>query len=139
MSKIEKVGVTANPKDNNALNEQKSMEVEFDFPESTEEAVALWGEKVCFSKINAAVTVDLQGFIRRHMEKGKTEAQIKALLENVNADNPEAQPKAWAPGVSAVKKSKVERLLDKTADLTDEEFDAYVKSLRDSRQKKKAS
>lgn len=82
-----------------------SAEVTYDFGDNLEEAVALFGADVVFSRFKAAAIVDLQALIRRHLdgETPKSEAEIQALVDE------------WKPGVTTRKrkstKEKAEELL----------------------------
>src|SRR6185295_11376023 len=97
-----------------------SASVTYDFGDNLDEAVALFGGDVVFSRFKAASIVDLQAIIRRHLtgEKPKTEAEIQALVNE------------WKPGVSQrVRKSPAEKAMEAFATLSDAEKTALLEQL----------
>lgn len=128
-----KIEANANPSKNNELKEKRHCEVVLDMPGTTEEALKLYGEEVCFTKIRQAVVIDAQGAARRKLEQGKTAEQVQGFFANVNVDSPEVAAKVWAPGVAALRVSTVDKLVDKASDMSDEEFTAFVAKIREKR------
>ncbi len=135
MSKTQ-VAVKANIKgEDGKTRETREAVVEFSFPEDVQEAIKKFGEKVALSKIIQQVTVDLQGALRRRLEKGQTQEQLQSYVENVNFENPEAPAKPWLPGVSVAKKSKTERLLGDFQKMSPEEQAAFLAQMKAQRAK----
>jgi len=128
-----KIEANANPNKNNELKEPRHCEVTIDMPDTTEEALKLYGEEVCFTKIRQAVVIDAQGTARRKLEAGQTGEQVQGYFNNVNVSDPSAPAKPWKPGVTPLRKSSVDKLVDKASDMTDEEFNAFVLKIREKR------
>jgi len=137
--KQDKITATANPNKNNDLKESRSCEFEIPVPETTEEAVATYGEKVVFSTFMEQLVIKAQGTARRRLEKGNTAEQVQAYFNNVNVGEPEKEVKPWKPGIVAAKKSRVDKLVDNSADLSDDEFEAYLKKVREQRRAAKTT
>ena len=135
--KAVKIEANAKPNKNNELKAERHIELDFEMPETVAEAVSAFGETVCLTKITQAVTIDVQGAARRQMEKGKTNDQVVQFFGNVNYENPEAEAKPWAPGIAPARKSKVEKLLAGTEDMSDEEWAAFLKNVKERRAGKK--
>lgn len=131
-----KVQATANPNKNNELEESRTCEFEIPMPETVKEAGESFGEEVTLSKVNQSVIIDAQGVARRKLEQGWTAEQIQSYFENVNFQNPDADAKPWMPGVAPTRKSKVDKLVSGAADMSDEEFDAFIRKIREQRKGK---
>ena len=91
--------------------------VNYDFEKAWNEA----SEEIRKSPFRAAVTVTLQGTLRRHLVKGETEAQLQAIAD------------AHKPGmVSRTRgKTKVEKVRDLYSGMTQIEKDDMKKQLRE--------
>lgn len=97
-----------------------SAEVEYDFGDNLEQAVAIFGGEVVFNRFKAASIVDLQALIRRHLdgETPKTQAEIQELV------------KEWKPGVSTrVRKDPKQKAEELFAALSPEDKQALLESL----------
>lgn len=82
-----------------------SCTVKYDFGDSLDEAVELFGADAVYARFKSASIVDLQALIRRHLE-GETPK---------SADEIQALATAWKPGVQTRKRKsvgeKIEELL----------------------------
>ena len=75
--------------------------VEYEFGESLNELVEKYGEDVVFSRVKAALTIDLQSLIRRGISASKSQEEIQTMVAE------------WKPGVrSGVRKSPEAKIKD---------------------------
>lgn len=130
MAKMEKVSVSANIKENGKVVDTRTAEVNYSFPETVQEAVKMFGEEVCLSKITQSVTIDLQGNLRRRLGQGQTVEQLQTYVDNVNHKDSSAPVQPWRPGVSAPRKSKTETILSAYDKLSDEEKAALLQRIK---------
>jgi hypothetical protein len=102
------------------------MSVEVEMPESTKEAVSMFGEEVVLSYFNADMTVAMQSALRGKMtvtedgEKSATGIKAKDLQTFANE---------WKPGKKQRGRPAEERLADDIQKLTPEQKAALLKSL----------
>lgn len=72
----------------NAPKVNRSLEMEFSYPESVEEAVEMFTAESVLDLAVGALDVARQGRIRSMLEKGRSEEEIKSTMS------------VWKPGVS---------------------------------------
>jgi hypothetical protein len=56
------------------------------WPENLQEAISLWGETNCFSLLEAKASIKVQDTIRRLIEAGKPEDEIRATVSAMKID-----------------------------------------------------
>ncbi|KKK50618.1 hypothetical protein LCGC14_3123230 [marine sediment metagenome] len=84
--------------------------VQFDVPETLEEAKERWGEDVVYSRFKASTVIDLQSGMR---------GVIRA--DDFSADKLQLYAESWKPGVKTRGRTKDERLIDALDALSDED------------------
>jgi hypothetical protein len=101
---------------------KKTATVNFKLPDTTAQAVQMWGEDVVLGKVRRTVVIDVQAKIRNWLtqEKPLTEAEIQTAVNN------------WKPGVTAVKMSFAEKIAAKYAknEITDQDIEALSAKLK---------
>ena len=90
----------------------KEIKFTFRMPETTVEFAKVYGEEVANSLLKQQVTIGIQGFARNKLN-AKTPVKPGADLQKA--------VDAWKPGVRAGGVSRIEKLKDRLAKLTDEE------------------
>lgn len=116
-----KVDVSAKLKDVEGQAPNPVVTVQYDFGASMSETIALFGEQVVFNKAVDSLVIDCQALVRRAIRKGKTQAEIQALVD------------AWKPSAaSTVRKSATEKVGDLVGKMSAEEKAALLKSLKES-------
>lgn len=114
------VGVVKD-KDGKVTNPGKTvgpMEVEFAIGSSVDELTKQFGAEVVANAAKGAIIISLQAFIRRHIEKGTSQADVQ---KEVNA---------WKPDVRTVsKQSAFEKASSSLDKLTPEERKALLAKL----------
>tara|TARA_Y100000310_G_C20694603_1_gene824675 strand:- start:2496 stop:2888 length:393 start_codon:yes stop_codon:yes gene_type:complete len=97
-----------------------SCTVKFDLAESLDDAAKKWGEDVALSRINAAITIDVQAVIRRGLTPNddgeiSNPAQIQKMVDD------------FTPGVKKQGKSKAEKAEEAFGNLSDDEREELFK------------
>lgn len=110
-------GKTKADKEGNGGGIEFSGEVSANLPETTQEAVDKWGEAVCLSKINSAVTIDYQRVCR------SSEGDDVTAQTAVDSFVPGVSTGRTAGGFS--KKAMMEKLMS----MTPEDREALLASL----------
>ena len=94
--------------------------VQYDFGDTVEESVNLFGADVVHSRFLSAAVVDLQALIRRGIKAGKSDEEIAQMVA------------AWKPGVKTVtRKAPTEKIKDIFAGLSPEQKKEMLKQLRE--------
>lgn len=96
------------------------IKIEYEFPETVEEAIDAFGEDVVLSNFISSTTISLQGLMRNKMKAGKTAEEIQAELG------------PWKPGVRAKGKSTMEKAFSLLGMLSDEERSRLLEQWMDS-------
>ena len=88
-----------------------SISSEYDFGDTMEDAIELFGDEVVFNRFKAAVTVDIQAMQRRLAggDESKTESEIQTILDE------------WKPGVQRTRKSPQDKAKSALENLSEEE------------------
>lgn len=97
--------------------------VEYNFGDTLEEAVELFGADVVFSRFKGAAVVDLQAMIRRLQKAGKTDKEIQEHCAQ------------WKPSVgraSGPRKTKEERLAELLSQMSPEERKRAIAAAREA-------
>jgi len=112
----------------NGLGEDVRGSVNYTFPDSVEEYVGKFGEKVALSILEQHTTVKLQAMLRAHMVSKDAEG----VLSPTGTD---LQPFAdkYIPGMARPKMSAVDKAVKATADMSDEEFKDYIQKVKQQR------
>lgn len=93
--------------------------VDYDVPDTLEAQVTKFGKEVVAAHAGGSVVISAQAFIRRHIAKGSTPAQIQEAL------------KTWKPDVrSAVKQTAFEKAAKSLAGLSEAERAQLLKDLQ---------
>jgi hypothetical protein len=100
-------------------DDEVNGEVNYNFGENLEEAIDLFGTEVVYKRFKAAVVVDLQGIMRRHM----------SAKEPLFGDDLQAKIDEWKPGVQKARKSKTEKALSLLEGMTADEKAEFIASL----------
>lgn len=58
-----------------------------EWPENLGEAVSLWGEQNCFTLLEAKASIKIQDTIRRLIDAGKSEDEIRATVAPMKIDS----------------------------------------------------
>lgn len=97
----------------------KTATIKVNFPETTEEAVELYGEAPCISNICAAATIKVQASMRAGLsaETPKSVEEIQKALENYKLGM-----------VTRTKKDPIQAMLDK--EMTQDEVMATIQKLK---------
>jgi len=93
-------------------------DVDYNFGENLEEATQLFGEKVVLSAFQASATVTLQSRIRSLAKQGKDADEIKEICAN------------WKPGVTAPRKSPVDKVMATYEKMSDDEKAKFLEALK---------
>ena len=96
--------------------------VVYDFGDTLEDSVSLFGADVVHKRFVASVTVDLQGTIRRLTTEGKDRTALSGKELQVAIDE-------WKPGVAKTRKSKTEKAMAIVEGMTTEEKLALLSEL----------
>lgn len=105
------------------------VEVEYDFGETLEQALELFGEEVVFSRFKAAAVVDLQALIRRNMQP-KTDKEGKVTEEPKTDEEIQQIVSEWKPGIKQVtRKSPQEKIKALMEGMSDEDREALLAGL----------
>ena len=107
--------------------------VNYNFPETADEAVEMFGEEVVVARFNSGITVDLQGYIRSQNEEkeGKSIPSESGLQKLVDA---------WSPGLRPARKTKVEKTAAMYADMSADDRAELLKLIKSQpAQEKKAA
>ena len=100
-------------------DEEKSVEVQFDFGGSVEAAVEKFGAEVVYSNFTRASVITAQAAMRRMLETGKGQEEIQAAMNS------------WKPGVSIERTvDPVASVLGKFGSMSPEEQKALIKQLQ---------
>ncbi len=104
----------------------KSATVEFNFGESLEEAVELFGAEVVFSSFKKAQVVSLQSAMRKKLEAG-----VEADLVSEALFSP-AEGVAWKPGVARVRagKSVQAKAIEEFGAMSEADQNAFIMNLK---------
>lgn len=106
------VSITAKKGDNDAT-------IGYDFGETLDEAVELFGEEVVFSGFRRTSVITAQAAIRRYLETGHSEEEVQSKMEE------------WKPGVSLVRViDPVKAILSKADAMEDDDIEALIEKLR---------
>lgn len=93
--------------------------VDYDVPETLDAQVAKFGKEVVAAHAGGSIVISGQAFIRRHIAKGSTPAQIQEAM------------KTWKPDVrSAVKQSAFEKAAKSISGLSEAERAQLLKDLQ---------
>lgn len=113
-----KTKVTDKADDGTETSREVTASAEYNIPESLEELRAAFGDEVVASNAANAITIALQAFMRRHIEKSAEELQ--ALVS------------AWKPETRAavVRKSAFEKASDAIGGLTAEQRKELIAKLK---------
>ncbi len=109
----------------NAPKTNRSLEVEYDFGDTIEEAIEKFGKDVVFSNYKQSVVISLQGLVRRNLElkddKRLSDEDIKGKVAR------------WIPGVATVRtgESIQQKALSAFANMTPEAQAAFLQKLRE--------
>lgn len=97
-----------------------SCKVDFTLPDSIEAAGELWGDEVCLSRINSAVTIDVQAVMRRGLQADppKSASEIQTMVDE------------FSPGVKRQGKSKTEKAEQAFGALTSDEQEELFKKFQ---------
>ena len=76
----------------------ESVSVDYNFGDGLQGMIEQFGEEVVSSRARASFVIDLQAFIRRQINAGKSEAEIQEAAAG------------WKPGVKAAGKSPADKL-----------------------------
>lgn len=113
-------------------NPERQLTVELPQPETLNEAIDVWGEKVVFNRAVAAVTIDIQakmrGFMVDKLDKegkvtasAKTDEEIQEALSN------------WKPGEKTIqRKTPIEKLKQIMAKMSPEDRAALLATAADA-------
>lgn len=95
------------------------VEVEYDVPSDLDGQVKKFGKEVVAAHSGGSIVISLQAFMRRHIAKGSTPAQIQEAV------------KTWKPDVrSAVKQSAFEKAASSIDKLSPTERADLLKKLQ---------
>lgn len=96
--------------------------VNYDFhDESVASMIEAFGEDVCKNQLKQKLVVSLQGWIRGQLKKGQTEADVQKKLAAGE----------WKPGMVRPKKSQLEKASAAVEDLSPEELQAHLASIKE--------
>lgn len=96
--------------------------VEFDVPEKLPDLTKKFGDDVVTAAARAQIVISLQAFMRRLIEKGKTQAEVQA------------EASKWKPDVrTVVKQSAFEKATSQLDKLSADERKALLKKLQESK------
>lgn len=99
-------------------NESKPVEFEYDFGDSLQESITLFGEEVVFAYAKRGLVVAAQGHARGHIKANKTPEQIvEAMAE-------------WKPGMPRQTKSPEEKIREMLDNLSPEARAQLAKELK---------
>lgn len=84
MAKAEEISYSGKNKKEDGTEYEFSGQVTFSMPETVEEAVTMWGEDVCLSKILASVTIDVQRVCRAAEEAEKAQEAVSKYVPGVS-------------------------------------------------------
>ena len=102
-----KVTAPNSPLGNNEIGE-RTLEVEFDYGETLDDKIDLFGESVCNSKLDQKIRIDVQAYLRGKLSAAEEDGSPKFTDEQIIESL-----KSWKLGeVSRVKKSKGDKALD---------------------------
>lgn len=108
--------------------ERDAVTVEYEFGETLEEMVELFGEDVVANRAKAAMVIDLQAGIRRHMVD-QTDKDGNVTTPAKSDDEIQAWAASWKPGVKRVaRKSAKEKLQELLSGMTPEQRAALLES-----------
>lgn len=94
--------------------------VTYDFGATVEEMVEKFGEKVIYSQILGALKISLQNYVRGLLRQGKDAKEIQKAVD------------AWKPGTKARGKSKIEKLREELAKMSEEERKALLSDQKEA-------
>jgi hypothetical protein len=94
--------------------------VTVEIPETTDEAVELYGEEVTYQQFKAALVVSLQGYIRGLIKQKKSADEIQKLATE------------WKPGLRARGKSPQEKLMEQWQKLSPDERSRLMETFMSS-------
>ncbi|MHB8413897.1 MAG: hypothetical protein ACYDB1_00685 [Acidiferrobacteraceae bacterium] len=95
------------------------VSVEYDLPEKLPEMIKKFNEDVVAAAAKAQIVIVLQAFMRRHIDKGTSHAEIQKEVS------------AWRPDVrTVVKQSAFEKVTSSLDKLTPEERRKLLEQLR---------
>lgn len=98
------------------------VEVQYDVPEKLAELEKRFGPEVVAAHASGSIVISLQAFMRRHIAKGSTPAQIQEAV------------KTWKPDVrSAVKQSAFEKAASSIDKLSPTERTELLKKLQQTK------
>ena len=83
--------------------------INYDLPQTVDEALQRYGEEVVFSRFQSSLVIDIQSAMRTKIRKGLNQDEIQAEMEK------------WEPQVKAVGRTKEEKVRDLLSKLTPEE------------------
>ena len=97
--------------------------VNFQLPETIEEAVEAWGGEVVLAKSNQQGVINLQAAVRNRMKPNKdgVVATDEQIIEDMDG---------WVPTVQAAGKTKVQKAADALSSLSAEERQAVLDELK---------
>lgn len=107
----------------NAPKVERSLEVEYDFGDNLQEAIALFGEEVVFTNAKQNMVISLQSVVRSSLEK-KEENRMEdsAIITKIEA---------WKPGIATVRTTDRKAAALKAFEkLSAEEKEALIAQLR---------
>lgn len=113
-----KTKVVDKAEDGTESTREVSASAEYNIPETLDELVSAFGPEVVASNAANAITIALQAFMRRHIEKPA--AELQALVS------------AWKPETRAavVRKSAFEKANDAIGSLTPEQRKELIAKLK---------
>lgn len=96
----------------------EAVSVEYDMPEGLQELVAKFGEETVAAAANAQLTINLQAFMRRHINEDQAKLQELAT--------------GWVPGVRGpvTKKTPLERAQAALSSMSAEDRAELLKALK---------
>ncbi len=92
--------------------------VNYDIPETLDEAKERFGEEVVYSNFRQSMTISLQSVMRGAIQ-----------ADNATPESVQEAADKWQPGVKRQGKSKAEKISDLFADLSDEERQELLSQL----------
>ena len=120
-------------------NDLPVCEVKIDFPETTEEAVTMWGEDVVLSHVRQSAVIALQGAVRNRLEKKDEEGLPVATDKPVADIAADFEGGKWKPTKRAEPKTRVEKAATLAEDMDDTEIDEMMKRLREQKKERAAA
>lgn len=118
-NEVKKVGLIVVEASKKIGDEDRAVEVTYNFGENVQDAIAKFGEEVVHSNFIRAAKITLQAIMRRGLEANKNEEEIASIVAN------------WKPGVALERSfDPLAALVNKMKDMSEDEIAATFEKLK---------